>query len=232
MPDLHCLAYAIVLVLAALVGFCELLSRYRDAPMDAIKSLPAILYVTVNGVAGVVVLLVVDAFDWSFGTHGLRAYILQVSTAGFAAMAVLRSSVFTVRVGDTDVHAGPNALVKVVLHAADRAVDRERAKQRSLAVKDIMKDVDFDRAATKLTSYCIALMQNVSAEEQKSMEEEIWALVEGKDGLGDMPRSLQLGLVLMKVVGEDVLRQSVGDLGWEIKKPHDDSIEISATGGV
>ena len=62
-------------------------------------------------------------------------------------------TLFAVRVGDADVHAGPSALIKILLDVADRAA---------------------------------------------------------------MPKARQLGLVLIDVVGEDVLRTSVEALGDEI----------------
>ena len=37
--------YIIVFLVAALVGFGELVARYRDAPLDAVRRLPAFSYV-------------------------------------------------------------------------------------------------------------------------------------------------------------------------------------------
>ena len=111
--------------------------------------------------------------------------------------------------------AGPSALMKIILDAADRAVDRGRAQRRSSAVQGIMKDVRFDKAIKKLPSDCFALMQNVSAEEQEAVLKEVTSL-DNDDSLGNMPRARQLGLVLMNVVGEDVLRQSVKALKAQI----------------
>jgi hypothetical protein len=52
-------------------------------------------------------------------------------TAGFGAMAILRSKFFTVRTEQgEDVGIGPDAAVSVFLSAADRGVDRARAKRR------------------------------------------------------------------------------------------------------
>ncbi len=217
MPDIPWYAYLTVFVLAALVGFGELVARYRDAPSDVARRVPALLYVAINGLAGLTALFVIDVFDSTFGAPaGFPALIVQISTAGFTAMAVLRSALFTVRVGDSDVHAGPNALIKIILDAADRAVDRGRAQRRSQAVREIMEKVDFDEAKKKLPSDCVALMQNVTAEEQEAVTKEVTSLESVQD-LGNMPRARQLGLVLMNVVGEDVLRESVKALGAEIE---------------
>ena len=73
-------------------------------------------------------LLTIDAFDWTFGVQGgLPTQITQVFVASISSMAVLRSSVFTIRIGGSGAHAGPYALIKTLLDSADRAVDRGRA---------------------------------------------------------------------------------------------------------
>ena len=217
MLDLPWWAYLIAFALAALVGFGELISRYRDAPLDVARRVPAVFYMALNGLAGALTFLVIDAFEWTFGMdNSFQALVLQISTAAFGALAVLRSSLFTVRVGDTDVEAGLSALLKIVLETADRAVDRRRAQRRSRVVQDIMANVDFDSAKKKLPSDCFALMQNVEADEQDGVTAEVTSLEQAADDLGGMPRSRQLGLVLMNVVGEDVLRESVRALGTEL----------------
>ena len=73
-------------------------------------------------------LLTIDGFDWTFGVQGgLPTQITQVFVASISSMAVLRSSVFTIRIGGSGAHAGPYALIKTLLDSADRAVDRGRA---------------------------------------------------------------------------------------------------------
>ena len=132
-------------------------------------------------------------------------------------MAVLRSSVFTIRIGGADAHAGPYALIKTLLDSAIRAADRGRAQRRSQAVDEIMSGVDFDAAMVKLTSDCFALMQNVSSEEQQAVVGEVESLnTEGS--LDNATRVCQLGLALMNVVGEEILRASVDALDSEIRE--------------
>ena len=218
MTDVPGGAYLIVAAVSALVASGELVSRYRDAPLDILRRLPSIFYLAVNGAAGMAALLAIDAFDWTFGAqNGLPAQITQVAAASISSMAVLRSSVFTIRIGGTDVHAGPYALIKALLDSADRAVDRGRAQRRSKAVDKIMSGVNFDKAMVKLPSDCFALMQNVSPEEQQAVLDEVKGL--NKEGsLGNALKVRQLGLVLMNVVGEEVLRASVVALDSEIRE--------------
>ena len=100
-----------------------------------------------------------------------------------------------------------------------RASCSEGAMQNvsSEAVDEIMSGVDFDAAMVKLPSDCFALMQNVSSEEQQAVVGEVENL--NKEGsLDNATRVRQLALVLMKVVGEEVLRASVDALDSEIRK--------------
>ena len=211
------MSYAIVMLVAALVGIAELIARYRDAPTDVLRRLPAVIYVTINAAAGAVALLVIDEFGWTFGvTQDGATRITQVAAAGLSAMAILRAAVFTVRVGDVNVGVGPNLLLMVVLDAADRAVDRDRANRRNVLVVEIMDGVDFDKAKKALPSYCLTLMQNVPKEEQRAVAEEVKSLGKALD-LNRTVRTLNLGLALLNVVGEDVLRASVEALGDEIR---------------
>ncbi len=208
--------YAVVALLAAAVGAVELVARYRDAPGDALRRSPAILYVALHAAAGMTALHFVDSFGWTFGApHGAER-LIQVSAAGLAAMTVLRSGLLTIRVGSTDVDVGPNWVLKIILGAADRAVDRARAHRRSTVVGDIMRDIDFEKAKAALPSYCLALMQNVSDEEQRDIGQEV-ASLEADEQLGMEAKTLRLALVLLNVVGEDVLRASVDKLGDEIR---------------
>ena len=168
-------AYVFVLLIGGTVGIGELVSRYTDEPQDAIRSVPALVYLLINGVAALVALVVIDALGWTFGAdEGPLQLILQIFVAGFGAMAVLRSAVFTVRVGDSDVQAGPIVLVTIILDAADRAVDRRRAQRRSRAVQAIMRNVDFNKAKAKLPSHCWSLMQNVTQDQKDAAMETIW----------------------------------------------------------
>ena len=84
MPDL--VDYLVAALLGALVGGTELVSRYRDAPQSALLSRPAWLYVFLNASASALAL--------------------------WLAMALFRTSLFTVRAGDRDVEQQMSAAVR------------------------------------------------------------------------------------------------------------------------
>lgn len=151
---------------------------------------------------------------------------MRVLAAGFGAMAILRSSLFTISVDKAEIPVGPAAVLQIVLAAADRSVDRQRAQSRSAVVAEVMADVDFDKARLPLPSYCLALMQNVSAEEAAQVRQEVDALAQAD--MNPAVKSLDLGLYLMNVVGESVLADARAALDEHILRSEPDTAALRA----
>ena len=210
--------FAIVALFGGLWGLSEIVSRYRDAPAAAVRSLPSVLYIVINAAVSFASLFLTRVFGFSFGTTWaagdakLRA--IQVLASGFAAMAVLRTSVFTVRVANHDVGIGPSAAVQAFLRAADAAVDRQRSVQRESSVS-LLGNVPFDAAFVALPLHCLALMQNLPDEDQKRLAGELERIKKVK--ANDALRCKLLGLALLNVVGEEVLGAAVKSLKEQLK---------------
>lgn len=218
--------YVVVASFGAAVGIGELVARYRDAPEQAILTFPALLYIGINAAAACAALYIIEVNNWTFGAPDDQAApIRQALVAGFGAMAFFRSALFTVRVGDNDIQVGPSAFLTIIMSAADRAVDRERAESRARAVGRIMKDVSFAKAEDALTSNCLALMQNLSSDDITQINQALEGIA--TSGTSDQVKSLNLGLLLMNFVGEDVLDEAVKALGDQIKA--DKVADTSAT---
>ena len=199
-----------VAALGAVVGASELISRYRDSPEAALRTWPALFYVAINAIASVGALHLIDAKGWFAQSQWTR-----ILMAGVSAMAFFRTSLFVVRAGDRDVGIGPSGFLQIFLSAADRAVDRKRAAARSAAVGDVMKGVDYHKAFQALPPYCLALMQNVSDEDQKAFRKALEELDRGQGDPGVKVRLL--GLELINVMGIDVVKTAVRDLGDQIR---------------
>lgn len=208
--DWSWLDWAVVAVLGGVVGASELISRYKDNPGAAIRNWSAIFYVAINSAASVGALGLVHVNGWFSVSRWT-----QILMAGISAMAFFRTSLFVVRAGDRDVGIGPSGFLQIFLTAADRAVDRRRAAARSEAVIQAMKDVDYSKAKVALPPYCLALMQNVSQEDQLELDRSLKDL----DGGPAEPsvKSLLLGIELLNVVGADVLTTAVKSLGEQIR---------------
>lgn len=212
------LDYLIVALFGGLVGAGELVSRYRDAPLRALRTGPAVLYVAINVAAAAGALGLILAFGWDFGIAASEAAQLRwtrVLVAGFASMALFRSSLFTVRVGEQDVGVGPSSFLMMVLDAADRGVDRLRAEARATEVMQAMGGVSFGRAYTALPVLCLELMQNLSDEDQKALADELTKLKDAQ--FDENIKTLVLGLKLMNVVGKGVLLGAVESVAQRIR---------------
>lgn len=207
--------YVLVALLGVLVGAGELVSRYRDEPARAVTTASGMLYLFLNAAVAMIALVLVRGYGWTYGASDPQAVqITQILAAGFGAMALFRSSLFNVHIGSEEVGIGPSSVLQVVLTATDRAVDRARARARDALVSRVMANVSFDKAYAALPAHCLALMQNLPQDDQKGLANQIVAIRSG-----EMPprvKSLVLGLALLNVVGEDVLRSAVASLGSDI----------------
>jgi hypothetical protein len=208
--------FIVAVLIGALVGTGEIVSRYRDAPERALWTMSALLYILINAAASCVALYVIWRFKVAVTADSLRTIITQTLMAGFGAMAFFRTSLFIVRVGDQDVAIGPVAFLQVVLSATDRAVDRVRAEARAVSVTDCMEGVSFDRAWTALPSFCFALMQNVPSDEQQGVGDAVTALK--GSAIDNETKVKNLGLLLLNVVGTKVLLTAVNELAQQIRK--------------
>jgi hypothetical protein len=208
--DWSWLDWAAVAVLGGGVGSSELISRYKDNPWGAIRTLPAVVYIAINSLASAGALGVIHANNWFSSSRWT-----QILMAGVSAMAFFRTSLFVVRAGDRDVGVGPSGFLQILLGAADRSVDRTRAASRSAGVAEAMKGVDYDKAKVVLPQFCLALMQNVPKEDQDSLVRALKDLE--AQPLPPSAKALLLGLELINVVGVDVLTTAVKSLEDQIR---------------
>ena len=189
----HWYYYVLVVAIGMGVGAIEVIARYRDAPFLALRSAPARWYIVVNGLAALLAYILIVAFEFDFGAEQ-NVKLVQVLVASFGSMAFFRSSLFSMKVGDTDVAVGPAIFFQVLLFATDRACDRERAEPRSALASRIMRGVSFDQARDALPSFCFELMQNVPASEQQQFRLVMDALA-SSTRMSESVKTLNLGLM-------------------------------------
>lgn len=214
-------SYFAAFVLGSAFGISELISRYRDEPRRALFSWAALLYIFVNAAAAVLALNLIRVFGWMNEGEPLQIAYRQVLISGFGAMALFRSSLFIFRIGGSEINFGPVFVLQIILGVADRAVDRRRGRSRSSDVSLIMKDVSFEKAKELLPVYCLALMQNLTKDEQEALARDVASI--GATNITDptaanRQKSVLLGLRLLSVIGTDLLEQAVKSLGDDIKR--------------
>lgn len=215
--DISWLDYVAVAFLGALVGGAELVSRYRDAPARALYNWPAVIYIALNVGASLAALALIQVYDWKFGitSGGAALSWARVGVAGTGAMALFRTSLFTIHAGDRDIGVGPSTFLQIFREASDRAVDRLRAKARSDQVSEVMTGIAYDKASEALPLYCLALMQNVPSDEQVKLLQSLELL--DKEPIDPAIKVRILGLQLMNVVGPNVLIAAVQSLRDQMK---------------
>jgi hypothetical protein len=210
--------FAGVGLIGGILGLCELLARYRDEPGSAVVNPAAALYIATNVVAALVALGLLNIFRVDFGIPAAepgKLRVVLILVGGLGAMAFFRSSLFTFKLGDKDVPLGPGLVLQILLDVTDREVDRGRAGPRAVAITEIMAGIDFDKAKAALPAYCFGLMQNVSGEEQSAVGQQVAKL--DSAAISPSIRSYLLGLLVLNIVGETVLRAAIKSLDKEIR---------------
>ncbi|WP_137176522.1 hypothetical protein [Roseomonas sp. AR75] len=207
--------YGAVAFFAGAVGFGELIARYRDDPGRLLGLRPAAAYVAINVAAGVIALALVQQFE--VVTTQKNKALVEGLIAAFGAIAFFRTSLFTARVGDTDVGIGPSTMLKTFLESCDRMVNRDQATARADAVGAWMKDVDFAKAQATLPAFCLGLVEGLDADEQRALGDQIKKLGDDK-AIAEDAKARILGAYLLRQVGADVLRKAVETLGETIRR--------------
>ncbi len=215
--------YFWVMLLGSVVGATELISRYKDAPIDALLSKPGVFYLFFNAVASLVALEFLLTYQVDFSLletyqvpsidklpeDGLQKYSLQlILCAGLSAAVFFRTSIFNVRIGENDVNVGPAAVLQIILKTIDRTVDRGNADRRAEEIKDVLDPIDLRTTARDLPIVCFSLMSNLSLEETQYFEMKL-KLIESHDGVSDTTKQIAIGCALSDLVGLDVLKKAV-----------------------
>ncbi|MEM6676871.1 MAG: hypothetical protein AAF675_03240 [Pseudomonadota bacterium] len=110
-------AYTLVFLLGALIGFAELISRYRDDPGALFRIRAVGIYVVINGVISLAALYLIQVFDVVEAADGATLttsteLIYEILLASFGGAAFFRSSIARAKAGDMEVAVGPSFLIE------------------------------------------------------------------------------------------------------------------------
>ncbi len=198
------LKYTVVFLIGGLLGLTEILGRYTDSPMAAIKSPGALIYVLVNAFGSVAALYLLT----ELAPDAVSNAVSQVLLAGLGAMAFLRSSVFKAKVGTEEVSIGPAIILDTLLKFADAQVDRGRAEDRASGIAEVIQSVPLSQAAVDLPRLCFALMQNLQVDVRQRVLDDI-TLVVTDTKRSEQVKVMEVGLVLWSRVGIGTLTGAV-----------------------
>ena len=190
------LKYVAVIVLGGLVGLTEIIGRYTDSPVAALKSPGAFFYILINAAGSYLALYLLEQLV----PDAIPNPISQVLVAGLGSMAFLRSSIFKVKVQDEEVAVGPAILLDTLLKFADAQVDRGRAVDRASRIANVIREVPLAQASADLPRLCFALMQNLPVDVRQRLFDDI-TLVVTDTKRSEPIKVLEIGLVLWRVVG-------------------------------
>ncbi|HSV86453.1 MAG TPA: hypothetical protein VLH85_07750 [Levilinea sp.] len=208
--------YTVVILLGMLVGFIEIVSRYQDAPFRTALTWPGLFYMLINGLVAGSALWLLRVFGWNLMPETTNADLKrwnEVLIAGLGAMALFRSALFVIGKEEQEISVGPNATLQILLNAIDKEVDRYRGQERVASVRSIMQNVHDEDAISDLTVISGALMQNLKSEDQARISiSKLRELIEVASNDDDFRKYL-LGLRIIDVAGEDILRQAIGMRG-------------------
>jgi hypothetical protein len=215
----------VAIFLGELVGFSEIVSRYRDEPLRAAFNGYGGAYFAINGILAWVAFIVLQKSPGTFPTLVGHPYT-TAAFAGFGAMAVFRSKFFVFRSEDgKEFPVGPDIVLSSVLKIVDRKIDRQRAARRQQLVFDKASDIaeligsdeDFDVAANFLV-VSMSSFQNLSETEKQQIAAAASRLKAELIGVPNLYKAMTLGFALLDITGEEGFSDIVSDLEAYLKK--------------
>jgi len=205
------LAIVTAFLFGSLVGLSEILTRYRDEPIRASFNLYGCAYLTFNGLVALGAFWLLRRYSNEIFPAVAGDLFLTAIAAGFGAMVVMRSKLFTYNSPDGNEFAvGPAIVIDTVLGTIDMKIDRLRAAERQERVYAQLRDVtDFESAAQYLEASLLSF-QNLS-EQQKSDVSSVVA--DYRDSAWDSRlKVMALGFAFLTIAGEDNFDQVVASM--------------------
>jgi hypothetical protein len=203
-----------------LVGFSEIITRYRDEPLRATFNRYGIFYLLINGALSACAYFLLRAYGARIFPAAQDPPLLAATVAGFGAMAVLRSKLFVFRTDDgKDIPIGPDLIISSILRIIDRKIDRLRAARRQQLVFELAKRIaavmgsesDFDNP-NSFVSISLASFQNLSTEEKQQIVAKSEELREKLKGKPSLFKAMVLGFIVLDIAGEENFRAIMLDL--------------------
>ena len=204
-------ASLLAFVCGASVGIAEIVSRYRDEPLQATFSPFGLIYTFFNGAIAVGLLAVVLRYRTQLGLPASLDSFWAALLAGFGSTALMRTRLAVIRGSDNkDISIGPDIVIKTLLQMVDQYIDRTRASARlELVVKHIENltslgddgsgKSNFVQAADYMMASLLAF-QNLDEERKKQLKEVMTAY--RQQSIPEPIKFFALGFVFLTLAGE------------------------------
>jgi hypothetical protein len=194
-----------------LVGLSEILTRYRDEPLRATFNVFGWIYLGLNGVISLAAFAILRSYSSQIFPVVANDLFLTAVTAGFGAMIVMRSKLFSYNSPEGKEFAvGPAIVIDTVLQTIDAKIDRFRATQRQERVYEQLHEVsDFEGAAQYLEASLLSF-QTLSDEQKSDISSIIsdYREIDWDDRL----KVMAVGFAFLTIAGEDNFDQVVANM--------------------
>lgn len=205
-------------------AFAEIISKFGDEPIKALKTWHSLLYHVLNGGVAVFALYFLALATGTrpdFAGVDDMVELQYAVAAGVGAMLLLRSKLFNIKVGEENVSFGPDQMVKIIFKFMESEIDRLRARDRMKFVVKYLSNIHFDN----VYNHCVTMFgragQVLGEVEKKACLDELVKLKSNTE-LDLQQKSYHLGFIFLNRMGE----RFVSDL-FENPLPQ---YEISARG--
>ncbi len=210
-------AYFSVFMLGVITAFAEIIGKFRDEPLKAFRTPHAVAYHTLNGLISVFALYLLRISDVAFSSP--LEIVQAVVLAGLGSMLLMRSRLFTMKVGGDDMAFGPEQLIKTYFSFMERAIDRVRAQSRAEFVIYTMNNLKFD----SIYDYTLTMLdsaQTLSIEARTKIEDKLGKIKQEEPNSQQL-KSYKLGFLILTEMGEDFLQSlyHADRPDWWIKAP-------------
>lgn len=196
--------YLAVFSLGIATAFAEILGKFPDEPVKALTTPHALGYLLLNGVIAVFALYVLSITLQESTIDQPAERLGLVASAGFGSMMIMRSKLFNLKVGGEEVAFGPEQVILVYFRWMESAIDRARAKSRIEFVRQVMRDIDFDR----VHEYCLTMLdaaQRLEPSVRSELDASITELVKAE--VDRRHKAYRLGFLLINTMGEEFVRE-------------------------
>jgi hypothetical protein len=189
------------------VGGAEIVSRYRDEPFLTLRSKAGRWYMLLNGAISAAAFFLLIRYPGQIFSSLRQDYFLTSIVAGFGAMIVMRSKLFSFKTDQGETFAiGPEAVLVIFLTSVDRQIDRYRASRRQRLVFDETKDItDATNAPGFLTAF-LNSYQNLTGEEKAKIKTQITDAYNSADLPTPLLKLMTVAFGFLNIMGENNFR--------------------------
>ena len=196
----------------ASVGLAEIVSRYRDEPLNAALSPFGLVYLFFNGFLAIGMLAVALKYRTQLNLPDTLDSFWAALLAGFGSTALMRTRLAVIRGTDNkDISLGPDIVVKTLLQMVDQYIDRDRASRRlGIVLMHLGKIAELGLGATAQTPFAQAadyMLASLLAfqsldDERRTQLKNTMTAYDQQTKMPDQIKYFALGFVFLTLVGE------------------------------